>query len=87
MLDVATEDGLILRDGGSVPFLNTAHIRYIEVLRRYRRIHISTQGVLVHSCTTLLSDTTLGLLAGAADAIPVARSRLGALKRALGLVT
>ncbi len=112
---------LVLTDSGTSRFINREHVLYIEGLGRYRRIHLSTDGMEVHNLETLLSDTTLddfsGLLdengfarvhrsylvnlarvtalkstgrrhdlflEGVADAIPVARSRVKALKAALG---
>ncbi|MEM1112176.1 MAG: LytTR family DNA-binding domain-containing protein [Pseudomonadota bacterium] len=114
--------GLVLTDSGTSHLVERDHVVYIEGLGRYRRIHLSKDGVSAHRLETLLSDTTLDeftaqlgeqaflrvhrsylvnasqvtslkqrgrgnelFLAGVGSPIPVARSRLGAIKSALGI--
>lgn len=52
-------DTLVLSDGHSVRMLAHEHIRFIEGIGRYRRIHLSPAGAKQHKTETIISDTTL----------------------------
>ncbi|MEM8941924.1 MAG: LytTR family DNA-binding domain-containing protein [Pseudomonadota bacterium] len=55
----ARAGGIVLCDSGVSHFLLAGHINFIEGLGRYRRLHLSDEGMDVHDRDTLLSDTTL----------------------------
>ena len=50
---------LVLSDSGTERVIKLNHLLYIEGLGRYRRIHLSNDGIVVHNTETFLSDTTL----------------------------
>ncbi len=54
-----TSSSLILTDSGISRVVDSQHIVFVEGLGRYRRLHLSADGVAVHKLATLLSDTTL----------------------------
>lgn len=118
--DTPKPANLVLMDSGTSRVVSIRHVLYVEGLGRYRRIHLSTEGTMIHKVETLLSDTTLDefteqleeaafirvhrsylvnlslvtalkslqrrhdlILEGVARAIPVARSRVKALREAL----
>ena len=50
---------LVLTDSGVSRVIDHSHILYVEGLGRYRRIHLSVEGSIVHRQETIISDTTL----------------------------
>lgn len=52
-------DSLVLSDGNSLRVLNQQHVKYIEGIGRYRRIHLTEAGAQLHHMDTIVSDTTL----------------------------
>ncbi len=50
---------LQLQEGNHQYQINLLHIRYIEGIGRYRRLHLSEEGEIAHQVKTILSDTTL----------------------------
>ena len=55
----STTSSLVLADSSDSRVINMDHVLYIEGLGRYRRIHLSEEGTIVHKLETVLSDTTL----------------------------
>lgn len=55
----AQNEHLVLSDACSSRILETEHISYIEGIGRYRRVHLSIQGIVAHHVETIICDTTL----------------------------
>lgn len=53
------QDTLALSDGNSTRMFHKDHISHIEGLGRYRRIHLTHQGMELHKTDTIISGTTL----------------------------
>jgi len=91
-LEVKTEppagSTLVLTDSGTSRYVSKQHILYIEAMGRYRRIHLSEEGVTAHKLPTLLSDTTLDdftLQLGESDFFRVHRGYLVSLAHVTSL--
>lgn len=54
-----TANSLSLYDGQSLRVVKFDHIAYVEGIGRYRRIHLTRDGVAIHQTETIISDTTL----------------------------
>lgn len=52
-------NNLTLLDGQTMRVIDLEHIAYIEGIGRYRRIHLTQQGIAIHRTETIISDTTL----------------------------
>ncbi|MEM9257173.1 MAG: LytTR family DNA-binding domain-containing protein [Pseudomonadota bacterium] len=50
---------LVLADRNEDRVIQAEHVLYIEGLGRYRRVHLTAEGVTAHEMSTVLSDTTL----------------------------
>ncbi len=56
----SSEDAtLLLTEGSTSRVISEAHIRFIEGIGRYRRIHLTSEGSTTHRISTIISDTTL----------------------------
>ncbi|MCW8877250.1 MAG: LytTR family DNA-binding domain-containing protein [Kangiellaceae bacterium] len=55
---------LVLSDYSQQKLIDYDHINYIESIGRYRRIHLTEDGIKIHNLETLISDTTLDEFCG-----------------------
>lgn len=54
-----SDDVIVLSDGKSRRMVKHSHLCFIEGIGRYRQIHLTPDGQLVHKMSTIISDTTL----------------------------